>query len=218
LIALFGGSFNPVHNGHLIVGRDVLEDFNFKEVWFVPARVQPLKGELTLPASVRLEALKEAVALEPRFKVWDYELREEGLSYTYRTLEAFWQLYGEKPAFVMGADSFNSFHLWKNPRRILSLARLVVVSRPGYPLAVEKVEEALGLRLKFVRVRRGRVSLPGEWQVALYEGRLLEISATEIRERLFSGRSISYFLPERVEKIVRRWRDGLRQNVQQNDP
>ena len=218
MIALFGGSFNPVHNGHLIVGRDVLEDFNFKEVWFVPARVQPLKGELTLPASVRLEALKEAVALEPRFKVWDYELREEGPSYTYRTLEAFWQLYGEKPAFVMGADSFNSFHLWKNPRRILSLARLVVVSRPGYPLAVEKVEEALGLRLKFVRVRRGRVSLPREWQVALYEGRLLEISATEIRERLFSGRSISYFLPERVEKIVRRWRDGLRQNVQQNDP
>ena len=216
---LFGGSFNPVHIGHLLIARDVLEDFGFKEVLFVPANVQPLKGELLIPPEVRLKALKSAVEPEPRFKVWDYELKKGGISYTYQTLEEFHRVYGEEPVFMMGTDSFKSFHLWKRPERILELSRILIVSRPGEEVNPEEVLKKLNLNLNIpvARFKRRKASLDG-WRVALYEGRLIEISSTEIRERLKSGKPISYMVPEKVEEIIRRWReDALQSNVQEDD-
>ncbi len=210
---LFGGSFNPVHIGHLLVARDVLEDFGFEEVIFVPANVQPLKGELLLPPEVRLKALKIAVERESRFNVWDYELKKGGVSYTYQTLEEFHRVYGEEPVFMMGADSFKSFHLWKKPERILELSRILIVSRPGEEVDVEKVLKRIGVSIPFKEFRRGEAFLNG-WRVVLYKGRLVEISSTEIRERLKSGKPISYMVPEGVEEIIRRWReDALQQDV-----
>ncbi len=210
---LFGGSFNPVHLGHLLVARDVLEDFGFEEVIFVPANVQPLKGELLIPPEVRLKALEAAVEREPRFKVWDYELKKGGVSYTYQTLEEFYRVYGEEPVFMMGADSFKSFHLWKKPEKILELSKLLVVSRPGEEVDVERVLKRIGVSVPFKEFRRGEASLKG-WRVALYIGRLVELSSTEIRERLKSGKPITFMLPERSEEIIRRWReDALQQDV-----
>ncbi len=214
---LFGGSFNPVHIGHLLIARDVLEDFGLEEVIFVPAYIQPLKGELLIPPEIRLKALKAAVESEPRFKVWDYELKKGGISYTYQTLEEFHRVYGEEPVFMMGADSFKTFHLWKRPERILELSRILIVSRPGEEVNPEEVLKKLKLNTPVVRFKRRKASLDG-WRVALYKGRLIEISSTEIRERLKSGKPISYMVPEKVEEIVRRWReDALQENVQQND-
>jgi len=210
---LFGGSFNPVHLGHLLIARDVLEEFGFGEVIFIPANIQPLKGELFIPPEVRLRALKEAVKLEPRFKVWDYELKKGGVSYTYETLEEFHRLYGEEPVFMMGTDSFKSFPKWKKPERILELSKVLVVSRPGEEVDLESVLRKIGVKVPTAELKRGEAGLNG-WRVALYRGRLVEISATEIRERLKSGRPITYMVPERVEEILRRWReDALQQNV-----
>lgn len=87
------------------------------------------------------------------------------------------------------------------------------MARPGYSPDFEEVFRQLGLCPKFIIVEKEGVELPQEWDVALYRGRLLDISATEIRRRLLEGDSISYFVPEQVEKILRRWRDGLQQNV-----
>ncbi len=210
---LFGGSFNPVHTGHLLIARDVLEDFGFEEVIFVPAYVQPLKGELLIPPEVRLKALEAAAEREPHFKVWDYELRKGGISYTYQTLEEFHRVYDEEPVFMLGADSFKSFHLWKKPEKILELSRILIVSRPGEEIDIEEVLEKIGVSVPFKEFRRGETSLNG-WRVALYKGRLIEISSTEIRERLKSGKPISYMVPEKVEEIIRRWReDALQQDV-----
>lgn len=212
--ALFGGSFNPVHNGHLILARDVLEDFKLSEVIFVPANVQPLKGELSIPPSVRLEVLRACLSLEPRFRVWDYEVRKGGISYTYQTLEEFHRLYSQKPLFIMGADSFNTFPLWKEPRRILELAHLLVLYRPGFEPQVEKVKEELRVDFSVGYFKRGEVDFNGELpQVSIYRGRLVELSATEVRDRLKSGKPISYMLPERGEEILRRWRDAFQENV-----
>ncbi len=214
---LFGGSFNPVHIGHLLIARDVLEDFGFEEVLFVPANVQPLKGELLIPSEIRLEALKAAVEPEPRFKVWNYEIKKGGISYTYQTLEEFHKVYGEEPVFMMGTDSFKSFHLWRKPERILELSRILIVSRPGEEVNPEEVLKKLNLKTPVARFKRRKASLEG-WRVALYEGRLIEISSTEIRERLKSGKPISYMVPEKVEETIRRWReDALQSNVQKDD-
>ena len=214
---LFGGSFNPVHIGHLLIARDVLEDFGFEEVIFVPANVQPLKGELLIPLEVRLKALKSAVEPESRFRVWDYELKKGGISYTYQTLEEFHRVYGEEPVFMMGADSFKSFHLWKRPERILELSKILIVSRPKEEINPEEIMKKLELNVPVARFKRGRVDSTG-WRVALYEGRLIEISSTEIRERLKSGKPISYMVPEKVEEIIRRWReDALQSDVQEDD-
>ena len=204
---LFGGSFNPVHVAHLIVARDVLEDFGFSEVIFVPANVQPLKGELYIPAHIRLKALKAAVEGEKGFSVWDCEIRRGGTSYTYQTLKVFRELYKEEPVFMMGADSFLTFHLWKKPREILRLSRILVVSRPGCNFNPGEVLARLGVNLKVARFKRGSAEREG-WRVAVYDGRLLEISSTEIRKRLKSGRPISYLVPNGVEEVIREWLTG----------
>ena len=139
MIALFGGSFNPVHFGHLILARDVLETLGLEKIVFVPPYLQPLKGELFIPPDVRLKLLKVSIKGEERFEVWDYEIRKGGVSYTVETLREFHRLYGEKPIFVMGADAFNSFYFWKEPEEILKLARILVPLRPGYRLNLEEV-------------------------------------------------------------------------------
>jgi len=217
LKALFGGSFNPVHVGHLIVARDILETFNFEKIFFVPAYLQPLKGELFLPAELRLELLKVSIEGEKDFSVWDYEIRKGGVSYTIDTLKEFWKVYKEKPVFIMGMDSFNYFHLWKKPKEILKLSKIIVVKRPGYKVDVEKVEESLGTSLRFLEVNRGDFfnnSIFDEVDIVIYNGRSIEISSTEIRNRLQSGQSISYFLPEKALKILWRWwENALQKNV-----
>jgi len=81
LKALFGGSFNPVHVGHLIIARDIFETFGFEEIIFVPAYLQPLKDKLFLPPELRLELLKASIEGEKGFSVWDYEIRKGGISY-----------------------------------------------------------------------------------------------------------------------------------------
>ncbi|TCK04017.1 nicotinate (nicotinamide) nucleotide adenylyltransferase [Phorcysia thermohydrogeniphila] len=204
--ALFGGSFNPVHFGHLILARDVLETLNLEKVIFVPAYLQPLKGELLIPPEVRLALLKASIKGEEGFEVWDYEIREGGISYTVETLREFHRIHGEKPLFMMGADSFNSFHLWKEPKEILKLAKILILLRPGYQLKLDEVFSKLGVTLRHVTVERGKKFLLSDGvDLLIFKGRAVEISSTEIRNRLKSGKPISFFLPEEAEKILRRW-------------
>ena len=206
MIALFGGSFNPVHFGHLILARDVLETLGLEKIVFVPAYLQPLKGELFIPPDIRLKLLKVSIKGEERFEVWDYEIRKGGVSYTVETLREFHRLYGEKPIFVMGADAFNSFYFWKEPEEILKLARILVLLRPGYRLNLEEVLSKLGVTLRCVTVEYGEeFSLSDDVDLLVFKGRAIEISSTEIRNRLKSGRPISYLLPEEAEEILRRW-------------
>ena len=211
--ALFGGSFNPIHNGHLILARDILEDFSLEEVIFVPAMIQPLKGELLIPAEVRLKALEVAISLQEGFSLWSYEIEKGGVSYTYDTLLEYHKLYGERPYFIMGADSFSTFHLWKNPKEILKLSRLIVALRPNVELDFHKVLSKVKPKARVLEVERGSVDLKPSADVIIYRGRLLDVSSTEIRQRLREGKSISYFLPESSLEVIRRWKDALQENV-----
>ncbi|NPA32300.1 MAG: nicotinate (nicotinamide) nucleotide adenylyltransferase, partial [Aquificae bacterium] len=123
---IFGGSFDPVHCGHIILARDALEELRAKEVIFVPTYRAPLKAPHSASPEDRLSMLCLALKPEPYFRVDDYEIRRGGISYTVYTLEYMRKKYGDELYLLLGSDSFLRFHLWKEPERILKLAKLIV--------------------------------------------------------------------------------------------
>lgn len=141
---LFGGSFDPIHAGHLHVAKYALAALPGAQLAFVPASQSPGKHAPVAPAELRLRWLEKAVA-PGIFQVWDAELKREGVSYTVDTLL---QAHGEgatrdKLYWLVGADAYSTFPTWKDPARIRSLARLLVVNRPGSPLELQDAEDLI---------------------------------------------------------------------------
>lgn len=207
--ALFGGSFNPVHIGHLVIARDVLESFNFSEIIFVPAKIQPLKGKLSIPSKIRLELLNLAVKEIPYFKVWNYEIKKEGISYTVDTLKAFKEKGKQTPVFIMGGDSFLTFPKWKDPVKILETAKIIVIKRPGYNIKAEEILRQLNIKKK---IRRGTLRESNDINSAdifIMDGRLIEISSTEIRKRLKEGKDIRFLVPDACAEKLKEIRKNL---------
>lgn len=180
MIGLFGGSFDPIHHGHLIVAQVVLEALELQQLRFVPAREQPFKaGRHSAPAAERARMVAAAIAGEPRFSLETLELDRTGPSYTVDTLRA---LRAREPgaefALLVGADAAAELPLWRDAAALPGLATLVLLNRPGSVLP----------------------ALP--WPVRVVQVPAIEISATAIRERVGAGRSIRYWVPEPVARII----------------
>lgn len=192
-VGVFGGTFNPVHHGHLLLARDALESLGLSRVILVPNRMSPLRvGETLAPASVRLEMLRAAVRGEDRLEVSDLEIRREGPSYTVETLREFSGLLpGARLVFLAGADSLATLDRWVRVDEIFTLAEVVVLPRPG-----EDVPAALaGLAARAPDIAR---------QVRLAPvTRGIDLSATEIRNRVSRGLSIRWMVPGHVERLVK---------------
>ncbi len=189
---LFGGSFDPVHVGHILLARDVKEKMGAKEVIFMPAYRAPLKEGHNAPPEDRLNMLRLALKREEGFRVDDYEIKRKGTSYTVYTLRYLRKRFGDEELYVLlGSDSFLRFHLWKEPHEILRLARIIVVEREGKLGSVKEY-----LREHFPGVRIGE-------EVILLRTRRVDISSTEIRKRVKEGRSIYCMVPEEVERYIR---------------
>ena len=183
-IGLFGGSFDPVHHGHLIVGQAAAESLGLGELRFVPAREQPFKRGLHLaPAAHRAAMLDLAVAGAPGFAVERAELDRPGPSYTVETLGAL-RAWEPDAAFtlLLGADAAAELEAWHRAEELPGLARVVVFARPGTPIPPSPLIA-------------GTVEVPA-----------VEISATEIRRRVRSGRPIRYWVPDAVAEYVARHR------------
>ncbi len=179
-IGVFGGTFDPVHVGHLAIALAALESVPLERVLFVPARRSPLKERDPIAsASDRVTMLEAAIAHEPRFAVSRAELDRDGLSYTVDTLEA---LRGEGELFlIVGSDALTDLARWRYPERIRSLATLLVAPRPGAP----EPSPALGART--------------------FDAPRLDISSRELRARVARGRSLRYLVPDAVcDHIERR--------------
>jgi nicotinate-nucleotide adenylyltransferase len=190
MFVVFGGSFDPVHIGHIVIARDVREKLGAERVLFVPAYQAPLKEGHRASAEDRLNMLRLALEGEEGFSVEDYELRRKGVSYTVHTLEYLRKKLGEKPYLLLGADSVLKFHLWKEPERILELANLIVVDRGG---KLKEVKEYLSE--KFPQLSEGD-------NLITLSVRRIDLSATEIRERLRKGKSIYCLVPDRVRRYI----------------
>ncbi len=179
-IGIYGGTFDPIHHAHLILARDAMEQLKIEQIVFVPAACSPHKLEKqTAPAAHRLEMLRVAIADEPRFSIDEMELRRPPPSYSIETVEEFKR---RDPAveisYLLGADNLPRLKTWHRFAELRQLVRFVVLDRGGASTDSE-----------FTTVRR-----------------LVDISASEIRNRVATHRSIRYFVPPPVEAIIHRHR------------
>ena len=189
-IGIFGGSFDPIHNGHLLLAESCREQASLDQVWFVPAAVSPHKqGEEPTDATDRIEMARLAVGGHEAFFVSEIETRRGGVSYTVDTLEAIKaERSNDELFFLMGADSLADLPKWRSPERICELAKILVVTRPDAPLP------DLSVLTPFVKdsTKAGIVAkMP-----------LVDYSSTEIRRRCQAGESIRYRVPRSVEKYI----------------
>jgi nicotinate-nucleotide adenylyltransferase len=185
-IGLYGGTFDPVHLGHLRAAESAREGLGLDLVAFLPAAVPPHRGDAPLsPAADRLAMARLATAPHPGFEAWDAELRRPGPSYTVETVSF---LLGERPGdtfvLVVGSDTWPEIPSWREPERLLSLVQVAVVDRPGYPGPA------------------GAPPFPGARGVTRVEGPSLPISATAIRERARLGRSVRFLVPDAVADYI----------------
>jgi nicotinate-nucleotide adenylyltransferase len=178
-LGIFGGSFDPPHVGHLLVAADAIDTLALDRLIFVPAAVQPLKaGRDAAGPSHRLAMVRLLVNGDPHLAADSIEIDREGLSYTVDTLTAFAERYPDAERFfLVGADVLSAFGQWRDPEAVLRLATLAVMRRAG---------ESGGIPEGAVRVETRRV----------------DVSSTEVRDRVRAGRTIRGFVPEAVAAYI----------------
>jgi nicotinate-nucleotide adenylyltransferase len=184
-VGIYGGTFDPIHHGHLILAREALETLGLETVVFVPARISPQKNAPAASAEMRLSMLQAAVAGETQLTVDDCELQRPPPSYTIDTAEQFRRRDNDSEIYyLIGEDNLSTLASWHRFEELRKIVRFVVLDRTGsktihdYPIIRRKID----------------------------------ISASDIRKRIASGRSIRYLVPPEVEAIIRRdhlYREGV---------
>lgn len=185
-LAIFGGTFDPPHVGHLLAAEDAFEQLSLDRIAFVPAATQPLKvGRAAATAEHRLAMVRLLVEGDPRFEVSTVEVEREGLSFTVDTLTHFAAAYPSAERFLLvGADVLATFPQWREPKRVLQLARLVVLERQGDRTALP-------------------TGLDGS-EITRLPTRRIDVSSTEIRERVRSRKSTRGFVTDNVAAYIAR--------------
>jgi nicotinate-nucleotide adenylyltransferase len=187
-IGILGGTFDPIHYGHLAIAEEARVTLGFEQVLFVPAARQPLKhGEHAASPHQRLEMARLACANNRAFAVSPIEVERDGPSYTSDTLEALEAAGLGELHFILGADAAADLYRWRAAERIVALARIVAVSRPGVVLDIATLDRRL----------------PGVSQrMLLLEGPNLEISSSTLRRRISDGLPIRYQTPDAVVEYI----------------
>ena len=190
-IGVFGGTFDPIHNGHIVLAETARETLELDEIIFIPAGVPWLKSEQNISqACHRMAMVKLVVNYRPHFSISDIEIRREGPSYMADTLSEIHATVESGTALylITGMDSILDLGRWHKPQRVLELCTLVTVSRPGFPEFNSKVLE---------RIRMG-----ASGALVQLDAPLIDISGTEIRTRLSQGLPISTLVPALVEHYI----------------
>lgn len=202
-IGMFGGTFDPVHLGHLRSAVELREALLLDCVHMIPAPSPPLRGAPQVDASQRLALLEAGVADTPGLKVDARELDRAGPSYSVDTLSELRDEYGPSARLVMavGVDAFSRFAQWERLDALFELAHVVVMARPGYDTPwSDALRELLGHRE--VDDVAALMASPSGGILVLSLPSRIDVSATELRERLADGRSVRYLLPDAVERAI----------------
>lgn len=182
-VGIFGGSFNPIHTGHIALAKSLCEKAGLDEVWLMVSPMNPFKKTATdlLDDHLRLEMVEKALEKEPQLKACDYEFRLPKPSYTWHTLQAISQEFTDiEFTLLIGGDNWAAFDKWYHHEDILAHYPIVVYPRQGS--SVGEVPEG----------------------ATIVETPLLNISSTEIRQRIKEGKSIKGMVPESIEELVKR--------------
>jgi nicotinate-nucleotide adenylyltransferase len=188
-IGVFGGTFDPIHIGHLVSAEEVRVELGLERVVFVPARLPPHKLDHVVSlVEHRLAMVELAIASNPYFAVSKVDIDRSGPSYTVDTIELLRDEWGGGEIyFIMGSDSLLDILTWHNPQRLIRLCRFAVVSRPGYQVDLDELDALL----------------PGvASRVQMLNAPELAISSTDIQQRVCEGLSIKYQVPEAVEDYI----------------
>jgi nicotinate-nucleotide adenylyltransferase len=179
-IGFLGGTFDPVHFGHLIAAQDVLEQYRLDRLFLVPAAQAPLKPQdVQSSTEDRLTMLRSAVAWDHRLEISDHELRKGGISYTIDSVRHFRQQFpSDQLYWIIGGDQLPLLHKWKDINVLVNLVEFIFLERPRHPSKPH--EEIPGLVLHRC------------------DGHLIEISSSELRQRVRAGLSLNYFCPQKV--------------------
>lgn len=204
LLALFGGTFDPIHYGHLQPVENLAAEVGLDKVILLPNNVPPHRPQPQATSEQRLEMVKLAVAGNPLFAVDDRELRVKTPSYTVETLEILRQEQGNKRplAFIIGQDSLLSIHKWHRWNSLLDICHLLVMARPGYPDELETAELQSWLE-NHQAFHPEELRKKPHGYIYLANTPLLNISATEIRQRSLAEHDCSDLLPSSVERYIK---------------
>lgn len=194
LVGLYGGTFDPIHLGHIKIAKAAVEQFNLDELWFIPAKLPPHKqASVIADEKQRLDMLMLAMEnLEENFKICKYELEKESISYSYITLTDFKNLYPDyKFIFIIGEDSLEDFEKWKNPGIISKLVEIAVV--PRFNSDYNNINSIAKLYNK----KYGTL-------INILDFSLVKISSTEVRKMISEGKDASDYIGKEVyDYIVR---------------
>lgn len=205
-LGLFGGTFNPIHYGHLRTAEEVVEALALARLWFIPAALPPHKtGKAIPPFETRLEMARLAVGRHPRITVSDIEGRRPGKSYSIETLRQVRQEYGQdwELYFILGLDAILEITTWKDYAELFTLCHFVVLDRPGYDRGQLEAVLRREVHPQFQPLPDpAGFQHPSGYKVFFLATTLMEISATRIRALVAQRRSIRYLLPERVRGYI----------------
>jgi nicotinate-nucleotide adenylyltransferase len=198
MIGIMGGTFDPIHFGHLRPALEVCESLALSQVRFIPCKLPPHRSQPIGTPKERLKMVGLAVKNTPQFCLDDRELRRhEGVSYSVDTLASLKKEFDEPLVLMLGADAFLGFKHWENWRKILEMAHIVVSCRPGYK--VPKLESWARGRMVESAAELEKYKFG---KVLFIEVTQLAISATEIRRQLFRGKSARYLMPIEVADYI----------------
>ena len=192
-IGIFGGTFNPIHMGHLVLAQDAIEQFDLAQVIFVPANRPPHKEcQGLVSPDHRLAMIDAAIEGDLQFTLSDIEVLREGVSYAVDTMRELAYTYPDSELnFVIGSDSLAELHLWKNVYELLELCDIKVFERPGY-----RLDSLSAAQMQL------RDPWPDKLLQSAVSGHLIDISSSDIRHRIREGMSIRYLVHPAVEMYI----------------
>ncbi|MBF0535644.1 MAG: nicotinate-nucleotide adenylyltransferase [Nitrospirae bacterium] len=205
-VGLFGGTFNPVHYGHLRAAEEALSAFSLDKVVFIPSYNPPLKKHGLVPSDDRLEMVRLATDSNERFEVSDIECKREGLSYTIWTLQELVQNYGDRSVlyFILGMDSFLDMPNWYQAEAVISTVNFIILTRP--PLNESEILKSPYIDAEALNFSASegvtKVKLKHTGEAFLLNITALDISSTMIRQLISREESVKYLLPENVQSYI----------------
>jgi len=208
-LGIFGGTFNPIHYGHLIVAEEVRKRLRLDGIIFVPSGNPPLKDTELVEARHRYKMVKLAVSQNKAFIVSGIEYKKKGKSYTVNTLEKLRRVYrGARLYFIAGIDAFIDIPNWWQPEKLVGLTDFIVVSRPAFKFTdlasspYLKISRNTLKKLDDGKLNTYKTKLKSGREIIMMRVEPVEVSATGIRKRIRQGKNIKNLLPEEVESYI----------------